>query len=132
MNTIMYREYDGNASILFYEYDDRIEIQDPGGLYGKVRPENFSNVSDYHNPFIAEAMKVLGYVNRFSRGVYRVQMELEENGNGQASFDFSFVTAFRVVENVSQKYFEEGFGGEMNCEKAQEILRIKYFKRNKK
>jgi len=59
-------------------------------------------------------------------------MELEENGNGQASFDFSFVTAFRVVENVSQKYFEEGFGGEMNCEKAQEILRIKYFKRNKK
>ena len=66
MNTIMYREYDGNAPVLFYEYDDRIEIQDPGGLYGKVRPENFSNVSDYRNPFIAEAMKVLGYVNRFS------------------------------------------------------------------
>ena len=57
-------------------------------------------------------MKVLGYVNRFSRGVYRVQNELEENGNGQASFDFSLITAFRVVENVSQKYLEEGFGGE--------------------
>lgn len=57
-------------------------------------------------------MKVLGYVNRFSRGVYRVQKELEENGNGQASFDFSLITAFRVVENVSQKYLEEGFGGE--------------------
>ena len=122
MNAIMHRDYDGNAPIQFYEYDDRIEIQNPGGLYGKVRPENFPNVSDYRNPFIAEAMKVLGYVNRFSRGVYRVQMELEENGNGQASFDFSFVTAFRVVENVSQKYFEEGFGGEMNCEKAQETV----------
>lgn len=68
--------------------------------------------SDYRNSFIAEAMKVLGYVNRFSRGVYRVQKELEENGNGQASFDFSLITAFRVVENVSQKYFEEGFGGD--------------------
>jgi len=33
-------------------------------------------------------MKVLGYVNRFSRGVYRVQKELEENGNGKAIFDF--------------------------------------------
>ena len=55
-------------------------------------------------------MKVLGYVNRFIRGVYRVQKELEENGNGQASFDFSLITAFRVVESVSQKYFEEGFG----------------------
>lgn len=69
-------------------------------------------MSDYRNPFIAEAMKVLGYVNRFSRGIYQVQKELEENGNGQASFDFSLITAFRVVENVSQKYFEEGFGGE--------------------
>lgn len=62
------------------------------------------------NPFVAEAMKVLGYVNRFSRGVYRVQKELEENGNGKAIFDFSLVTAFRVVEKVSEKYFEEGFG----------------------
>ena len=73
--------------------------------------------SDYRNSFIAEAMKVLGYVNRFSRGVYRVQNELEENGNGQASFNFSLITAFRVVENVSQKYFEEGFGGETAQEK---------------
>ena len=83
--------------------------KNPGGLYGKVSPDNFPNVSDYRNPFIAEAMKVLGYVNRFSRGVYRVQKELEENGNGQASFDFSLITAFRVFGNVSQKYFEEGF-----------------------
>ena len=62
--------------------------------------------------FIAEAMKVLGYVNRFSRGVYRVQKELEENGNGKASFDFSLITAFRVVEPISTTYFEEGFGEE--------------------
>lgn len=75
-------------------------------------------MSDYRNPFIAEAMKVLGYVNRFSRGVYRVQKELKENGNRQASFDFSLITAFRVVENVSQKYLEEGFGGYTAQEKS--------------
>ena len=57
-------------------------------------------------------MKVLGYVNRFSRGVYRVQKELVENGNGKAEFDFSLITAFRVVEKVTDKYFEEGFGTE--------------------
>lgn len=109
MNAIMHRDYETNAPVQFYEYDDRIEIQNPGGLYGKVSPANFPNVSDYRNPFIAEAMKVLGYVNRFSRGVYRVQKELIENGNGKAEFDFSFVTAFKVVENVSQQFFEEGF-----------------------
>lgn len=85
-------------------------------MYGKVSPANFPNVSDYRNPFIAEAMKVLGYVNRFSRGVYRVQKELVENGNGEAVFDFSLITAFRVVENVSKKYFEEGFGGDGKSE----------------
>ncbi len=42
---------------------------------------------------------------------------MEENGNGQASFDFSLITAFRVVENVSQKYFEEGLGRETTQEK---------------
>ena len=81
---------------------------------------NFPNVSDYRNPFIAEAMKVLGYVNRFSRGVYRVQKELEENGNGKASFDFSLITAFRVVEPISTTYFEEGFGEEESDNKLGE------------
>ncbi|MDR3011949.1 MAG: putative DNA binding domain-containing protein [Chitinispirillales bacterium] len=110
MNAIMHRDYQTNAPVQFYEYDDRIEVQNPGGLYGKVSPDNFPNVSDYRNPFIAEAMKIMGYVNRFSRGVYRVQKELVENGNDEALFDFSLVTAFRVIESVSRKYFEFGFG----------------------
>jgi len=93
MNSIMHRDYETNAPVLFYEYNDRIEVQNPGGLYGKVSPANFPNVGD------------LGYVNRFSRGVYRVQKELTENGNGEAFFDFSLITAFRVTEKVSEKYF---------------------------
>ena len=120
MNAIMHRDYESNAPVAFYEYDDHIEIQNAGGLYGKVSANNFPNVSDYRNPFIAEAMKVLGYVNRFSRGVYRVQKELEENGNGKASFDFSLITAFKVVEPISTTYFEEGFGEEESDNKLGE------------
>ena len=120
MNAIMHRDYESNAPVAFYEYDDRIEIQNAGGLYGKVSANNFPNVSDYRNPFIAEAMKVLGYVNRFSRGVYRVQKELEENGNGKAYFDFSLITAFRVVEPISTTYFEEGFVEEESDNKSGE------------
>lgn len=76
-------------------------------------------------------MKVLGYVNRFSRGVYRVQKELNGNGNGQAIFDFSLRTAFRVLENVSKKYFEEGFGTENIQETSKKHPRrnIKYHSR---
>ncbi len=121
MNAIMHRDYETNAPVQFYEYDDRIEIQNPGGLYGKVSPDNFPNVSDYRNPFIAEAMKILGYVNRFSRGVYRVQKELVENGNGEASFDFSLITAFKVIEKVSERYFEAGFGADTTQEHPENI-----------
>jgi len=69
MNAICHRDYESNGPVQFYQYDDRIEILNPGGLYGKVNKENFPNVNDYRNSVIAEAMKVLGFVNRFSRSV---------------------------------------------------------------
>lgn len=101
MNAVMHRDYESNAPTRFYEFDSYIEIQNAGGLYGKARPENFPDVNDYRNPVIAEAMKVLGYVNRYNRGIIRVQKELEENGNGKATFDLNLVTAFKVIEPIS-------------------------------
>lgn len=68
----------------------------PGGLYGKARPENFPTVNDYRNPIIAEGMKVLGYVNKFNRGIDRVQKILSENGNPPAQFDVDKLTVFAV------------------------------------
>ncbi|GHT32405.1 transcriptional regulator [Bacteroidia bacterium] len=97
MNLIMHRNYQTNAPAKFYEYSDRIEMDNPGGLYGKVQPENFPNVNDYRNPVIAEAMKVFGYVNRFNRGVNMVQDILEENKNGRAIFDFKDISTFKVT-----------------------------------
>jgi hypothetical protein len=52
-----------------------------------------SDVSDYRNPIIAEAMKVLGYVNCYNRGINMVQDELEANGNAKAEFSFRLITA---------------------------------------
>ena len=85
----LHPDYETNAPSRFYEFDNRIEIQNPGNLYGKARSENFPNVNDYRNPVIAEAMKILGFVNRFSRGIARVQKELTANGNGEAIFDLT-------------------------------------------
>jgi len=103
MNAVMHRDYESNSPTRFYEFDSYIEIQNAGGLYGKARPENFPDVNDYRNPVIAEAMKVLGYVNRYNRGIVRVQKELAENGNGKAIFDLTLITAFKVVEPISEK-----------------------------
>lgn len=103
MNAICHRDYEGNGPIQFYQYDDRIEIMNPGGLYGKATPQNFPDVNDYRNTVVAEALKVLGFVNRFSRGVLRVKEELKENGNGEPRFSLDLVTAFLVIEPISSK-----------------------------
>jgi ATP-dependent DNA helicase RecG len=97
MNAVMHRNYQTNAPAKFYEYKDRIEIDNPGNLYGKARPDNFPNENDYRNPVIAEAMKALGYVNRFSRGVNMVQEMLKDNRNGLAIFNFNDITTFKVT-----------------------------------
>lgn len=99
MNAIMHRDYESNAPIKFYQYEDRIEIGNAGGLYGKARPENFPNENDYRNPTIAEAMKILGYVNRFNRGISRVQEDLNENGNNDAIFEYRNPGVFNVFVN---------------------------------
>jgi len=97
MNLIMHRNYQTNCPAHFYEYSDRIEMDNPGNLYGKVHPENFPNVTDYRNPIIADAMKVFGYVNSFGRGINMVQEELEANKNGFAQFDFDDISTFKVM-----------------------------------
>lgn len=101
MNAICHRDYTSNGPIQFYQYDDRIEIMNHGGLYGRANEKNFPKVNDYRNIVVAEAMKVLGYVNRHSRGVQRVQKELKANENGEAIYDFSYQTAVLVTEMKS-------------------------------
>ena len=103
MNAVCHRDYEGNGPTQFYQYDDRIEILNPGGLYGKATPKNFPWVNDYRNGVIAEAMKVIGFVNRFSRGVQRVQEELTLNENGEADFELNLETAFLVKVSISRK-----------------------------
>ncbi|MDR0938239.1 MAG: putative DNA binding domain-containing protein [Mediterranea sp.] len=101
-NAIMHRTYQSNTPIRLYQFDDRIEIMNAGGLYGEARPENFPTVNAYRNPIIAEAMKVMKYVNMFNRGISRVQEYLEDNGSEPARFFVDKLTVFEVcVEDAN-------------------------------
>jgi ATP-dependent DNA helicase RecG len=81
LNAVAHRSYESNTPIRFSVLSDRIEITSPGGLYGEVDRDNFGTQTSYRNPVIAEAMKVLGYVNRFGYGIRRAERALDENGN---------------------------------------------------
>jgi ATP-dependent DNA helicase RecG len=104
MNAVMHRNYESNSPIYIYEFPDRIEIINPGGLYGDVNPGNFPNASDYRNVVIAEAMKKLGYVNRFNYGIKRAINELVKSGNGEPEFDISLVTKFKVTVRINSHW----------------------------
>ena len=89
-NAVMHRSYEEtNAPVRVYWYADRVEIQSPGGLYGKVTPENFgAGATDYRNPLVAEIMHHLGFAQRFGLGVPLAREELSKNGNPEPEFNF--------------------------------------------
>ncbi len=97
MNAVMHRDYQSNMPTRLYQYDEHIEVMNPGGLYGQARPENFPYVNDYRNSVVAEMMRTLNYVNMFNHGVRDVQEQLKENENPEAIFNVDYVTAFSVV-----------------------------------
>ena len=83
-NAIMHRSYEAtHAPIRLTWFTDRIEIVNPGGPFGIVTKANFGQpgVTDYRNPHLAEAMKTLGYVQRFGVGIATARRLLAENGN---------------------------------------------------
>ena len=89
-NAVMHRSYEAtNAPIRVTWFDDRIEIQNSGGPFGAVTRENFGNpgIIDYRNPSLAEAMKALGFVQRFGVGIQTAQRSLRDSGCPEAEFE---------------------------------------------
>jgi predicted HTH transcriptional regulator len=88
-NAVMHRTYEHtNAPVRIYWFNNRIEIISPGGPFGIVTEENFGNpgLADYRNPRLADAMKVLGFVQRFGVGIQSARKALNKNGNPPLEF----------------------------------------------
>ena len=88
-NALMHRTYERtNAPVRVTWFNDRIEIQSPGGPFGSVTQENFGQpgFTDYRNPNLADAMKVLGFVQRFGVGIALAKKELQNAGHPDLEF----------------------------------------------
>ena len=97
-NAVLHRNYEGtNAPVKLFWFNDHIEIINSGGPYGSVTAQNFGKpgYSDYRNPQLAAAFKVLGYAQRFGAGITLAQQALQKNGNPPAKFEIeqNFVAA---------------------------------------
>jgi len=68
-------------------YSDRVEIKNPGSLYGDLTRDQFPDGIAYRNPVLAEAAKTYGFANRFGRGIDIAQAELERNGSAELEYE---------------------------------------------
>jgi ATP-dependent DNA helicase RecG len=99
-NAVMHRTYEGtNAPIRIHWFDDRVEVQSPGGPFGLVNRANFGSpgVTDYRNPNLAGALRNLGYVQRFGVGIQIARDELRKNGSPSLEFQVEETQVLAVV-----------------------------------
>lgn len=103
-NAILHRTYEGsNAPVRIYWFSDRIEIHNPGGPFGQVTPENFGQpgITDYRNPYLAEAMRNLGYIQRFGMGIALARSAMAKNGNPPPEFNTNNYTVLVTLRRRS-------------------------------
>lgn len=80
-NAIVHRVWDTNSSIQIGMYEDRIEINSPGGLPRGISEQEyvFGNISVLRNPIIAGVFYRLNLIEKFGTGVARINAEYTRN-----------------------------------------------------
>lgn len=104
-NAIMHRSYEAtNAPVRVTWFNDRIEIMSPGGPFGTVTTLNFgqAGVTDYRNPNLAEAMKVMGFVQRFGVGIPTARRLLKDAGHPDPEFVVDQSNVLAVIRAAVQ------------------------------
>ena len=110
LNAIAHRSYrDAGGSVAVAIYDDRVEIENPGGLprgwdVDKLKSEHKSSPQ---NPLIANTLYKRGYLETWGRGIKLIMDECREAGLPEPEFkadsvDTMLVFRYKVAE--SDKY----------------------------
>lgn len=76
-NAIVHRVWDTNSYIQIAMYEDRIEINSPGGLPAGISKEEYlyGNISVLRNPIIAGVFNRLNIIEKFGTGIARINEE---------------------------------------------------------
>lgn len=91
LNALIHRDYSihtENEPIRLEMYPDRIEISNPGGLYGRLTLDELGKTkADVRNPFIAAALEILDQTeNRYS-GIPTIYSEMKKAGLLEPKFE---------------------------------------------
>ena len=139
LNALIHRDYSihtDSTPITIRMFSDRFEIENPGGLYGRMTLDRLGKfAADTRNPAIANAMEILGETeNRYS-GIPTIINAMEEYGlpaplfeNDRGVFRVTLYNSVKVNDSIdsdqnkilqfcktpkSRKEIEQLFNGRM-------------------
>lgn len=129
LNTLVHRDYSIHTEgmpIQIKMYPNRIEISNPGGIYGRIRVDQLGKVQpDTRNPVIALAMEILRLTeNRYS-GIPTIRRTMNEFGLKPPVFanergTFTIILYNNSVPEMNDPALLEG----MLTDKEEELLRF--------
>lgn len=128
LNTLVHRDYSIHTEgmpIQIKMYQDRIEICNPGGIYGRISVDQLGKVQpDTRNPFLATAMEVLKITeNRYS-GIPTIRRSMTAFGLREPVFTNERGTFTVTLYNNSVPSSDRGWYGGTLTDKEEELLRF--------
>lgn len=109
LNALIHRDYSihtESAPITITMYSDRMEIENPGGLYGRMTLDSLGFVSaDTRNPYIAGALEIMGETENHYSGIPTIRSAMKNAGLPQPVFvnNSGVFKAILYNEIVSEK-----------------------------
>ena len=100
INALVHRDYSIHTDftpVTIRMYSNRMEIENPGGLYGRMTLDQLGKMSaDTRNPFIANALEIIGETENRYNGIPTVINAMSEYGLPMPKFE-SEQGVFRVT-----------------------------------
>lgn len=135
LNALVHRDYSMHTEgmpIQLIMYEDRLELRNPGGIYGRMSIDQLGKVqADTRNPVLASALEVLGITeNRYS-GIPTIRREMQAYNLLPAEFldeRGSFIVKFykkAVIEHAGAKSLIEFCRSPRSRQEICEFLGVK-------
>jgi ATP-dependent DNA helicase RecG len=100
VNACVHRSYNfRNMNVFVRMFDDKIEVESPGGFPGIVTPQNIYEIHEPRNPFLMEAMYYLRFVKCAREGTRRMRETMKSSSLPAPEFSQA-VTAYDVVRVI--------------------------------
>ena len=103
VNAIVHREYRITGTSIYVRiFDDRVEIENPGGLPDGITKRDFGKSSVRRNPIIADLFHRMGKVERMGSGIERMRDLMRKAGLKEPVFEMD--AFFRVTFYRDPRY----------------------------